>query len=278
MPTTLYTPDNFEQECICLLYTWLAEKEFQNPDLPPIYLSFETPQQFKNHKDWHKIFEDDIIWDNRDGDDKQMKEFDDKLKKYDLTRQQVFSIDKVLGLYCPQGVNKNGTPEIILYAQGITTVAKRLNVPTEMLRAVVLVHEIGHWISYEIQHNNSLKNAGVLSKIGEESENAKEMWAQLFPYWVAKEVEGLFKLAFETLNTNQRDVYHTYRDFIEESKPTMLNVLKDYHCRFKEHRQKIHQCKKYEELLNEDKLKLAKLRYNIGYDTMTDVIKNSGIF
>lgn len=277
MPTTRYTPDTFEQECICLLYKWLAENSFQNPDLPPIYLSFETPPQFINRKDWHKIFEGDMIWDNWDGDDKQKKEFDDKLKKYDLTRQQIFSIDEVLGLYCPQGVNKNGTPEIVLYAQGITAVAKRLNVPTEMLRAVVLVHEIGHWISYEIQHNNSVKSSILLSNIGEESEDAKEMWAQIFPHWVAEEIQGLFKQAFELLNTNQRDAYHTYESFIEETHETILDVLKNYH-RGIEGKQKISKCEKYEKYLDSEKLKNAMLKNNIDCQNISKVTKNSGIF
>ncbi|MFY7999430.1 MAG: metallopeptidase family protein [Candidatus Kapaibacteriota bacterium] len=240
MPTTRYTPDTFEQECICLLYKWLAENGFQNPDLPPIYLSFETPPMFaKISQDWHEIFADDMIWDNRDGDDKQKKEFDDKLKKHDLTREQICSIDGVLGLYHSRGHQDRASdnkytdiPEIVLYAQGITAVAKRLNVPTEVLRAVVLVHEIGHWISHAVPDSNDQKwetdDFDCYSK-AENPNNLLEMWAQLFPYWVAKEIQGLFKLTFEVLNTKESNPYKTFQQFTHHKKEDMLKVLIAFH-------------------------------------------------
>ena len=289
MPTTRYTPDTFEQECICLLYTWLAENGFQNPDLPPIYLSFETPPQFaKISQDWHEIFAGDMIWDNRNGDDKQKKEFDDKLRKYDLTREQIFSIDKVLGLYYSTGhpdrrASDNmyiDTPEIVLYAQGITAVAKRLNVPTEMVRAVVLVHEIGHWISHAVKDsNNQIWETGDFDGFSkaENPNNLLEMWAQLFPYWVAKEIQGLFKLTFEVLNSKQSDPYKTFKKFIGHKKEDMLKVLIAFH-RGEENKDKHPEdFTGYAVLHKTEKKKVtdAKLKCKV---VTTKPVKNSGIF
>lgn len=289
MPTTRYTPDTFEQECICLLYTWLAENGFQNPDLPPIYLSFETPPKFKEiPQDWRKIFTDDIIWNglqNKKDIDwniptKEQKELLEKFRNL----SDVIEIDNVLGLYCHEGIdgktaenNYKDVPEIVLYAQGITAAAKRLNVPTEVLRAVVLVHEIGHWISYVIQHNNSVNNTNVLSIIGEEKEDAKEMWAQIFPFWVAEKIQDLFKLTFELLNTNQRAAYHTFKTFKGEKKTDMMYVLKTYHRGIK-NEQKISKCEEYEKLLDSEKLMKSMLEHSIYYGSMPNIIINSGIF
>lgn len=288
MPTTRYTPDTFEQECICLLYKWLAENGFQNPDLPPIYLSFETPPQFATiPHPWHKIFSDDLIWDDWNGDDKQKKDFDDKLRKqYDLTREQIFSIDDVLGLYCHIGADKNnpnGVPEIVLYAQGITAVAKRLNVPTEMLRAVVLVHEIGHWISHAVPDSKHSKTWDSFTNFKDETKEAKVMWAQLFPYWVAQEVNDSFKQAFEKLNVNQASEYKTFEQFTKYKQEQMLTLLKYFHRSdfLPDEIDNKEEVEKYKEVLNIDLLKEKdrKLERNLEKNgVITKPIKQSGIF
>jgi hypothetical protein len=292
MPTTRYVPDTFEQECICLLYKWLSQNGFQNPDLPPIYCSFETPPQFERVvQDWHEIFSDDI-WgaltsDNNsaiellnDNQKNLVKELNDGEVPWSAEKRKslvgrLVSIDTVLGTY------HSDTPHIVLYMQGIYASAKRHNVPMEMLRAVVLVHEIGHWISYAVQQFTNIQSNEnlqyyLLSDISKESEKAKEMWAQLFPYWVAKELRGSFKLTFNTLNTNQRDVYHTYKEFVKESIPTMLNVLKEYH-RELDPGQELPECKRYEEISRENDFSGKRLsrKLKIQKGTIGDI---AGIF
>lgn len=257
MPTTRYTPDNFEQECICLLYTWLAKNGFQNPDLPPIYLSFETPKKFEDKKDWHKIFEDEEGRDNHEW----------------------FEIDGVLGLYFSNGYSNAGTPEIVLYAQGITAVAKRLNVPSEMLRAVVLVHEIGHWISHAVPYNSKDKTWETADfDLYMNPSHLLEMWAQLFPYWVAKEIQGSFKLTFEVLNTKQLTPYRTFQLFTHLKKEVMLKVLIAFH-------RPVNTNDKSSEdfstgyngfYVAQNERKLTKRLVKRG--TMTNTIRNSGIF
>ena len=255
MPTTRYTPDTFEQECICLLYTWLAENGFQNPDLPPIYLSFETPTRIEN------------IWRVNSKDEEGRDD------------SKWFTTVGGIGLYRSKRCSDSGTPEIVLYAQGITAVAKRLNVPTEMLRAVVLIHEIGHWISHAVKDSNyqTWKTDDFDLYLYKNPSPLLEMWAQLFPYWVAKEIQGLFKLTFEALNSKQSDPYKTFQQFTHHKKEDMLKVLIAFH---RDNRNEENETKKtedfntgyYEKLYKEEALK-AKL-----IPGMNKVQKNSGIF
>ena len=245
MPRNEYHPDTFEQECICLLYKWLAENGFQNPDLPPIYLSFETPPVFKHiSQDWHKIFADDMIWNTLNGNDNALEKLDenqqDVLKRLDeksLSRnhderrkilEKIISIDAL-------GVYRSETPEIVLYAQNINTVAQRLYFPAKMLRTVVLVHELGHWISHAVPDrkgqiwNDSYFNFDTQTP---EAVEIKEIWAQLFVYWYAKEVKGrerIFRLAFDALNQYQSAKYCAYKKYEETDMTIMLKVLSHFH-------------------------------------------------
>ena len=237
MPTTLYTPDKFEQECISLLYTWLAENGFQNPDLPPIYLSTDKPPQFARVvQEWQEIFSDDI-WGALTSDNNSaiellnenqknlIKEVNDGKVPWSGQERKILvgrlvSIDRVLGSYY------SDTPYIILYEQGINASAQRHNVPTEMLRAVVLIHEIGHWISHAVP--DSRGEIWVTAIFKKEKENVKEMWAQLFAYWIADEKSD-FKRAFDALNEHQLEEYHKYKEMAQYDKITMFYALKYWH-------------------------------------------------
>ncbi len=238
MPTTRYVPDTFEQECIRLLFQWLSEHGFQNPDLPPIYYSLETPPVFeKISHDWQQFFTDDILWEALNSDNNStietltdsqkslIKELNDNVlprgnQERKILVGRIVSIDTLLGRYYAD------TPHIVLYAQGITAYAKRLNVPTAILRAVVLVHEIGHWISHAVP--DSRGETWETADFTNESAALCEMWAQLFTYWVAEE-NGDFKIAFEALNNHQADEYHTYNHVTHHDKTTMLYVLTYWH-------------------------------------------------
>ncbi|MEI7437640.1 MAG: hypothetical protein WCL16_12625, partial [bacterium] len=85
---------------------------------------------------------------------------------------------------------------------------RRLNLVADDLRAVVLIHEIGHWITHRMPQGEWL-----LQHFDATNTNVHEGWAQLLTFWVAAEVEGKFKTAFEKLNLKQSPPYHVFEDF-----------------------------------------------------------------
>jgi hypothetical protein len=251
MPTTRYTPDTFEQECLCLLYKWMHDNGFENPELPPIYLSFELTPHLE------KILEKD------------------EREKKDI----VFPIDEVLGLYFAESPENNRTPYIVLYAQGITACARSLGVPTEILRAVVLVHEIGHWISHAVRDK---KNGTTWETkwFGCATSEAIEMWAQLFTFWVAQywkeHQKPMMWYAFNELNQNQSPCYKTYQKFVEEKKEDMFTLLLDIYRydRFEKETQPLHG--KYAQVVG-DVLQSGK-RIKCIINNVDDTTDRSGIF
>jgi len=95
-----------------------------------------------------------------------------------------------------------------------------------MLRAVVLMHEIGHWISHCVpdERGETWRTAHFLV----ETNVVKEMWAQLFAHWVVEEERDL-KLVFETLTRYQAEEYLKYQEVVQYDKTTMLYVLRYWH-------------------------------------------------
>ncbi|MEO0297321.1 MAG: hypothetical protein ABIN23_07750, partial [candidate division WOR-3 bacterium] len=126
-------------------------------------------------------------------------------------RPETISIEEVLGCYVPN-------QKIILYARGISWFARRYGIEENLLRMVVLLHEIGHWITHLLPKPGA--SSWPTEFFIETSEEVKEGWAQLITYWVVDEIGGKIKEIFEKLNNYQSYPYKRYKDFenIEEEK------------------------------------------------------------
>lgn len=88
------------------------------------------------------------------------------------------------------------------------------------------MHEIGHWISHRVpdERGETWRTAEFLV----ETNVVKEMWAQVFTYWVAEEHRDL-KLVFETLTRYQAEEFLKYQEAVQYDKTTMMYVLRYWH-------------------------------------------------
>lgn len=51
-----------------------------------------------------------------------------------------------------------------------------------LLRTIVLIHEIGHWIEYCVSFNSKRKNPTIRSNFSSHNSEFHELWAQIFTY------------------------------------------------------------------------------------------------
>ena len=121
-------------------------------------------------------------------------------------RPETISIEELLGVYRPRH------EQIVIYERGITWLRNRYD--HEWLRAVVLIHEIGHWIAHALPKPGTPTWATDLYVLGDI--DVHEGWAQLMTSWIAKRVGGEFMATFEELNRNQSPPYHVFKQFQDE--------------------------------------------------------------
>ncbi len=149
---------------------------YKSAALPKIYLSFENPPIFISEPRLEEGYMLDFL-----------------------------PIEELLGCYIPS------LKIVILYDIGLEWYSTKRNVNKDLLRAVVLIHEIAHWISHLLP-KRGIKEWPL--KFYEDTDiNVHEGWAQLLTYWVVDEVDRDIENTFKKLNTNQPAPYKIYEHF-----------------------------------------------------------------
>jgi hypothetical protein len=181
-----------ERELAARLFALARHGGFRSAPLPPIHLSYEPPPIFLDNPELEADEED--------------REDNEKIPRDRERRQpEIISIEELLGCY------RADPPEITLWVQGIRWFARRLGKDEEMLRAVVLIHELGHWIMYRLTKPGLEEWPLSLYKLTHE--DVHECWAQLQTWYVGRGVSGAFQETFEDLNKHQRAAYRVWERF-----------------------------------------------------------------
>ena len=181
-------PNRNERQLIERLMEITGRNGYLSAALPPILLSSETPPIFVKYPELEE-----------EGGNEEHELPRDREPR----RPETISIEEFLGVYQPQH------EQIIIYERGIRWRKHRLN--EEWLFAVVLIHEIGHWITHRLPKPGIPTWATNLYVLGEK--DLHEGWAQLMTWWIADQVGGEFKQTFEKLNRNQSPPYRVFEQF-----------------------------------------------------------------
>jgi len=201
----LYTPSRDERELIALLIEKARRGGFRASTLPEIILSFEAPPLF-------------VAYPELEEEEGTEEEQGERLvpRRRNRGRPDTISVEEVLGCYVP-------TPQIRLYARGLSWLARRNGFDEEVLRAVVLIHEVAHWVSHLLPKPGLPEWPLELYKQTEEK--VHEGWAQLLTWWVVDEVGGQLKTAFEELNKLQSPAYRVFERFKDKSVGAVMASL-----------------------------------------------------
>lgn len=191
-----YTLTRDERELVAHMMDEMRSAGFHPAALPDIFLTLEAPPLFVSSPE----LEDE---------DEERQSPRDAKSRVPRNRQRrgpdTISIEEVLGCYMPN-------PKIILYLRGLRWLARRRGFDEEMLRAVVLIHELGHWVTHLLRKPGCPEWPLELYKLTEE--DVHEGWAQLITWWIAEKVGGDFKKTFEDLNKGQSAPYRVFERFI----------------------------------------------------------------
>jgi hypothetical protein len=181
-----------ERELVARLFSLARQGGFRSAPLPPIHLSYEPPPIFLAYPELEE--------------DGQEREEDTPIPRdRQRGRPETMSIEELLGCY------QADASQITLWVRGIRWFARSLGKDEEMLRAVVLVHELGHWIMHR------LTKAGLeewpLSLYKLTHEDLHECWAQLQTWYVGRALGGAFQATFADLNKHQPAAYRVWERF-----------------------------------------------------------------
>lgn len=247
----LYHPTSYETDLIFKVLDKAEEGGYglkmngcDTIPLPEIFLSFEEPPaiaRFKTSNGIYKITVETIenLTDKIKNIDKLKSLIDRELPEETLRgilkelgfdekeieiileyAKKIISIEELLGVYIPSD------KQIILYDRGIDWFAAEKNLDKILLRAVVLVHEIGHWVTHVLPKYPKCKSAFLnfiaqlpgflewsLQKYIDTDNEVKEGWAQLITWWIVNNVGGELKRTFEKLNQNQSSPYLVFKKY-----------------------------------------------------------------
>ncbi len=203
----VHRPDPDEKKLIALLMKITRENGYSSSALPLIFVSSETPPIFVDHPEWE---EDEENWDERD------KGW--RLRNRERRKPEKISIEGLLGCYDPR------LQRIIIYERGIKWMVRE-GFDEKWLSAVVLIHEIGHWITHQ------LPKPGVptwRTDLYDSSDpDVHEGWAQLITWWIANQDDGArqFKDTFKELNERQSWPYDVFKQFTRRSPNEVMASL-----------------------------------------------------
>lgn len=198
-----YTPSRDERELIARAMGKARQGGFLAAALPQIFLSFEAPPLFVAYPELE-----------HEGADEDSKPLVPQSRQ--RGRPEVISIEEVLGCYVPNS-------QIVLYARGLKWFARKMRFDEKALRAVVLLHEIGHWMTHVLPKPGIPEWPLDLYKLTEE--DVHEGWAQLITWWVAEEVGGKIKEVFEELNKAQPSPYRVFEKFRDKPVGSVMTSL-----------------------------------------------------
>ena len=208
---TNYELSRAERALVAILMDKANQGGFEATTLPSILLSAEAPPVFVSHPE----LEDAELADRA----RNMERFH-KLLSLDMPKRrapEIISIEKLLGVY------RFRSQEIVLFERGIDWYCQRHSCDKDQLLAVVLIHELGHWIMHQ------LPKPGVpvwdTDLYAQGDTKLHEGWAQLMTDWVAQTVGGDFKGVFEQLNRGQSSAYHVFKQFQNEPVDKVMRSL-----------------------------------------------------
>ena len=197
-----YTSNSNERELIARIMEITRRSGYLPTALPPIFLSYETPPIFIAYPE---LEENDN--DNQMPMDNERRRAEDQIPpNRERQRPETISIEELLGVY------QSRHQQIVIYERGIKWRRHRLD--EEWLRTVVLIHEIGHWITHVLSKPGVPPWSTDLFALSET--DLKEGWAQLITWWIADQVGGSFRDTFEELNQSQSSPYHVFERFKDE--------------------------------------------------------------
>jgi hypothetical protein len=190
-----YNPNGDERELIARLMEITRQSGYLPAALPPILSSSETPPLFVAYPEL----------------DEENENREDQIPRNERRwAPEILSIEDLLGVYQPR------LQQIIIYERGIKWMVRGIGsyFDEEWLSAVVLIHEIGHWITHQLPQPGVPTWPTDLYVLGETE--VHEGWAQLITWWIADQVDGKFKHTFEELNRRQSPPYHVFEQFKTE--------------------------------------------------------------
>lgn len=156
---------------------------------------------------------------------------DEKKDLFDLDKyvnSESFNINR-LGVYRSSKtklgcLNVTNEGKIILYKDVIEAYVKNHdNIDEKDVRLIVLMHELGHWVSHWPIANNATWRIGYNTG----HKKTQEAIAQIIAYWMIKGDEDLEK-AFELMNpTKKNSPYRLYENLISQHISEILNKIVD---------------------------------------------------
>ena len=207
-----YAPNSNERELIARVIEITRRIEYLPTALPPIFISYETPPIFIAYPELEE--DDDDEYQIRRNREQRNDEYQIP-RNPERRRPETISIEELLGVY------RSRDQQIIIYERGIKW--RRHRYDEEWLRSVVLIHEIGHWITHVLPKPGVPTWSTDLFDLSEM--DLHEGWAQLITWWIAEQVGGPFKRTFEELNRNQSSPYHVFEDFKDEPIDKVMRSL-----------------------------------------------------
>jgi hypothetical protein len=108
---------------------------------------------------------------------------------------------------------------IVLFEKGIAFCARRLNEDQQALRWVVLVHELGHWLSHVLPQKNPPVPRWSLDTYTTTSTEVHEGLAQFFCHWLVQHHRSQhpnYAKIFDDLNKKQSGPYHVYKELVNK--------------------------------------------------------------
>jgi len=213
-----YNPSSDERELIARAMKFFLRNGYKPKSLPEIYLSMEAPPIFVAYPELEEFDDNNNVNDNVNNRRSREEEVGKRCIPRDRQRgrPEIITIEELLGGYIPN-------PKIILWVRGIDWLAKRKGYDRELLQAIVLLHEIGHWITHQLPKNTSPGWETNLYVATEK--NVHEGWAQLITYWVLDKIGGEIKDIFDDLSNHQSSPYKVYEKFIRKNMDSVLNSL-----------------------------------------------------
>jgi hypothetical protein len=209
-----YTPSKDERELIARVMDKFRKNGYTVTPLPPIYLSSATPPIFIAYPELEEESEETFNKKERT----PSREKPQCIPRGEREKPEKISIEEILGCYLP-------IPEIILWQKGIMWYAKKHNFDEELLRGVVLIHEVGHWITHLLPTSDTPLWPNELYK--QTSIEVHEGWAQLITWWTVEEIGGKIYNVFENLTKLQPLVYKVYEKFKDKKITSVINSLEN---------------------------------------------------
>ena len=93
----------------------------------------------------------------------------------------------------------------------------------DLLKAVVLIHELSHWVTHllpALSVPEWEKNSFYIAE-----KDVKEGWAQLITWWIVNDLGGELKNTFLRLNMGQSYPYRVFKEFTRYQEKEMLLSL-----------------------------------------------------